>query len=179
MSGRFVYPVLALCFALPVGFATAATLHRPLPPDSLERNGAPERILANHDALAAAPAPLRDRGLLKNAAAGLKRPYGGAPMDVLTYHYDLNRTGWNQTETDLTPSSVGSGNFGQLATIPVDGLVLGQPLLVSNFTMPDGTIHDVLVVATEHDSVYAFDARSYATLWQVNLGRAQSYKDVG
>lgn len=170
---------LAFVFILSAGAGSAATLHRPLPPGSLERNGVPETIMENPDSLVAVPAPLPDRGLLKNAAAGLKRPYGGTPVDVLTYHYDLGRTGWNQSETDLTSSTVVSGNFGQLASIAVDGLVLGQPLLVSNFTMPDGTVHDVLIVATEHNSVYAFDAQSYATLWQVNLGSSQSSKDVG
>ncbi|MGH6878661.1 MAG: pyrrolo-quinoline quinone, partial [Rhizomicrobium sp.] len=93
--------------------------------------------------------------------------------------YDLNRTGWNQTETDLTPANVHSANFGQLTTLSVDGNVFAQPLLVSNFTMPDGTIHDVLIVATGHDSVYAFDADTYATLWQVSLGQSQSTSDVG
>jgi hypothetical protein len=41
---------------------------------------------------------------------------------------------------------VGSGNFGQLTTLNVDGNVMGQPLLVSNFTMPDGSVHNVLIV---------------------------------
>ena len=75
---------------------------------------------------------------------------------------DLRSSGWNQSETDLTPSTVASSNFGQLTTLQVDGNVFAQPLLVSGFTMPDGTTHDVLVVATGHDSVYAFDAQSYA-----------------
>lgn len=171
--------LLAFVFVLSASAGSAATLHRPLPPGSLERNGVPESILENPGSPVALPAPLPDRGLLKNAAAGLKRPYGGTPVDVLTYHYDLDRTGWNQSETDLTPATVGSGNFGQLASINVDGLELGQPLLVSSFTMPDGTTHDVLIVATEHNSVYAIDAQSYATLWQVNLGASQSSKDVG
>ncbi|MGH6877948.1 MAG: hypothetical protein ACREHV_11320 [Rhizomicrobium sp.] len=116
---------------------------------------------------------------LANPAAARKRHYGGTPIDVLTYHYDLGRTGWNSSETDLTTATVGSKKFGQLATLDVDGNVLAQPLLVSGFTMPDGSTHDVLIVATGNNSVYAFDADSYATLWQVNLGQAQSSEDVG
>jgi hypothetical protein len=112
-------------------------------------------------------------------ATRLKRAYGGKPIDVTTYHYDLNRTGWNQTETDLTPASVASAGFGQIATLNVDGNVFAQPLLVSGFTMPDHTKHDVLIIATGHDTVYAFDAQTYALLWQVSLGTSQSSNDVG
>ena len=116
---------------------------------------------------------------LDDAALARLTPYSGTPIDVLGYHYDLNRTGWNQSETDLTPANVGSANFGQLTTLNVDGNVFAQPLLVSNFTMPDNTTHNVLVVATGHDSVYAFDAQTYAILWQVSLGTSQSSNDVG
>lgn len=112
-------------------------------------------------------------------ATRLKRPYGGTPIDVTTYHYDLNRTGWNPTETDLTPATVASSNFGLLATLKVDGNVLAQPLLVSGFVLPDGTTHDILIIATGHDSVYAFDAQTYAILWQVSLGTEQKSADVG
>jgi hypothetical protein len=110
--------------------------------------------------------------------AGAKT-YGGTPIDVLGYHYDNNRTGWNQNETDLTPATVASSNFGLLQTLAVDGNVFAQPLLVSNYLMPDHSMHDVLIVATGHDSVYAFDAQSYALLWQVSLGTSQSTADVG
>ena len=116
---------------------------------------------------------------LPNAKAGLQKRYSGTPVDVLTYHYDGYRTGWNQTETDLTTASVASANFGLLQTLQVDGLVLTQPLMVSGFRMPDGTTHDVLIVTTMHNSIYAFDAQTYAILWQVNLGPSQSTVDVG
>ena len=107
------------------------------------------------------------------------KTYGGTPVDVLGYHYDNYRTGWNQTETDLTPATVGSSNFGLLQTLAVDGNVFAQPLLVTNYVMPDQSTHDVLIVATGHDSVYAFDAQSYALLWHVSLGTSQSTSDVG
>jgi hypothetical protein len=105
-------------------------------------------------------------------------PAAGAGIDVTTYHYDAYRTGWNPNETVLTPATVKSAKFGLLATIPVEGSVLAQPLLVSGFLMPDGVKHDVLLIVTEHDSVYAVDAQTQATLWTVNLGTPQSAKDV-
>jgi len=105
-----------------------------------------------------------------DAAKGLARPYGGTPISVTTFHYDNARTGWNPHETDLTPASVASGDFGLLATLPVDTGVWAQPLLVSGYAMPDGATHDVLIVVTTNNSVYAFDANTYAILWHVNLG---------
>lgn len=105
--------------------------------------------------------------------------YSGTPTDVLTYHYDALRTGWNPSETDLTPASVASTKFQQLMTLNVDGNVLAEPLLVANYGFPDGSTHDVLIVATGHDTVYAYDANSYALLWQVSLGTSQSSGDVG
>jgi hypothetical protein len=116
---------------------------------------------------------------LPHAAQGLARPYGGTPIDVTTYHYDNFRTGWNQSETDLTQATVASANFGLLTTLQVDGNVFAQPLMLSNFVMPDGSTHNVLIIATGHNTVYAYDAQSYAVLWQVSLGQSQSTSDVG
>lgn len=110
---------------------------------------------------------------------GRARTYGGTPVDVLNYHYDNNRTGWNQSETDLTPASVASSSFGLLQTLSVDGNVFAQPLVVTGYTMPDGSVHDVLIIATGHDSVYAYDAQTYTLLWQVSLGTPQNSNDVG
>jgi hypothetical protein len=144
--------------------------------------GLPAAATAHHEAhkppVPPVPSRLPDTPLIANAA-GIGKPYGGKKIDVTTYHYDLNRTGWNSTETDLTPASVTSGKFGLLKTLDVDGNVFAQPLLVSNFVMPDGTTHDVLIIATGHNSVYAYDAQTYALLWHVNLGTAQSSADVG
>jgi hypothetical protein len=174
---------LAACAVLPVvltGAASAAPLHRPLPAGSLEVNGVPQVLDAHHPKHQhLVPAALPGGGLHPNAAAGLRRAYSGPPIDVLTYHYDTLRTGWNQSETDLTPATVGSSSFGELATINVDGNVFAQPLLVSGFTLPNNEVHDVLLVATGHNSVYAFDAQTYTQLWKVNLGASQSTGDVG
>jgi len=174
-------------FAAPVALvaaiqmSAAAPLHYPLRPDSTARNGAPQHKV-NHVFLPAQQivlAPLSDRGLHPHAALGLKRHYTGTPVDVLRYHNDNYPTGWNQSETDLTPATVGSASFGQITTLPVDGNVIAEPLMVSNFQMPDSTTHNVLIVATGNDTVYAYDAQTYAILWQRSLGTQQSTGDVG
>lgn len=99
-----------------------------------------------------------------------------AAADVLTYHNDLSRTGLNQYETLLTPSNVNVTHFGKLFSHAVDGLVYAQLLYVSGLVI-GGQTHNVLFVATEHNSVYAFDADSNfganaSPLWQASLGRS-------
>jgi outer membrane protein assembly factor BamB len=86
-------------------------------------------------------------------------------VNVLTYHNNNARTGANLNETVLTPSNVSPVTFGQLAQVPVDGQVYAQPLVKTNVAFPIGSKHDVVYVATEHDSVYAFDANTLAPLW--------------
>jgi hypothetical protein len=89
-------------------------------------------------------------------------------VSVLTYHNDSARTGQNLSETTLTTTNVNSTTFGLLGTIPVDGLVDAEPLYVGGMTIAGGT-HNVLFVATENDSVYAFDADTFALLWHNSL----------
>src|SRR5579863_7834707 len=96
---------------------------------------------------------------------------GGGTANVLTFHVDNNRSGLNAHETALSPNTVNSQNFGKLFSYLVDGYVYGEPLLMSNVSINGGT-HNVLYVATEHDTVYALDADSYGTgapLWRVSL----------
>ena len=92
--------------------------------------------------------------------------------DVLTYHNDVARTGQNLTETTLTTSNVTSAKFGKLGFYPVDGLVDAEPLYASQVAVPSNGTHNVLIVATEHGSVYAFDADSGATLWHVSTPKS-------
>jgi hypothetical protein len=89
--------------------------------------------------------------------------------NVTTHHYDNLRTGWNQSETVLTPNAVRGATFGLLASVPLDEQVDAQPLLVTGQTI-NGALHDVVYVATENDTVYALDAASGAVLLQTSLG---------
>jgi hypothetical protein len=91
-----------------------------------------------------------------------------APINVLTYHDDNMRTGLMPLETILTPANVKSTTFGKLGVFSTDGKVDGEPLYVSNVTI-NGVARNVIYVATEHDSVYAFDANSLLKLWQVTV----------
>jgi len=91
-----------------------------------------------------------------------------AGTDVLTYKNDLSRTGQNLTESILTLANVNSAGFGLLRNLMVDGKVDAQPLYVSRLSV-SGSAHNVVYVATEHDSVYAFDADTGSVLWQASL----------
>src|SRR6478672_3669544 len=82
---------------------------------------------------------------------GLQSSLVFSQVNVTTYHYDNARTGQNVQETVLTPSNVDVNQFGKLFTVPVDGYVYAQPLYLSNLSITGGT-HNVLYVATEHDS---------------------------
>ncbi len=99
----------------------------------------------------------------------------GVVLNVLTYHYDNTRQGANTNEFLLTPGNVNTSTFGRLMTYTVDGHVYAEPLYVSGLAIPGQGTHNVVFVATEHDSVYAFDADSAAgptggLLWFTNLG---------
>jgi hypothetical protein len=86
-----------------------------------------------------------------------------AHVNVTTYHNDNSRTGQNTQETVLSPANVNSTQFGKFFSVPVDDAVYAQPLYLSQVAIAGGT-HNVLYIATEHDSVYAIDA-DYGTVY--------------
>ena len=103
-----------------------------------------------------------------NAATLTVNAAGPATTDVLTYHDDIARTGQNLSETTLTLGNVNSGTFGKLAFYSMDGRVDAEPLYASNVAVPNNGTHNLVIAATENDSVYALDANSGATIWQIS-----------
>jgi immunoglobulin I-set domain protein len=103
-------------------------------------------------------------------------------VDVVTYHYDNMRSGQNLSETTLTPANVNAAAFGKKGEFLVDGKVDAQPLYLSQLNV-GGQMKNVLYVATEHGSVYAFDADSIngttsTFLWQTStLGSGETTSD--
>src|SRR3984885_12530835 len=98
-------------------------------------------------------------------------------LNVLTYHNDVARTGQNLSENTLTTANVKSASFGMVGNMSVDGGVDAEPLYVSNL-MLGGGVHNVVYVVTENDSVYAFDADTFAQLWHVSvLGANETASD--
>ena len=89
---------------------------------------------------------------------------------VATYHNDLSRDGVNSQEYALSPSNVNTSRFGKLFSCAADGAIYTQPLWMPNITV-SGTAHNAIFVATQHDSLYAFDADANPckTLWSVSL----------
>ncbi|HEX3968801.1 MAG TPA: hypothetical protein VHW70_12615 [Edaphobacter sp.] len=103
-------------------------------------------------------------------------PTTNAP-DVTTYHYDLARDGLNPLETILTQSNVNSTQFGKTGFFPVDSKVDAQPLYLANVIIGN-QLHNILYVATEHDSVYAFDADTGVQIWKTSiLGAGETTSD--
>jgi hypothetical protein len=110
------------------------------------------------------------------AAGPAATPGTPAPADtaVLTQKGDGLRVGWNPRETVLDHDSVRLARFGRRVAYPVDGQVYAQPLFVPGLALA-GARHNVAIVATERDSVYAFDADAAgappAPLWRRSLLR--------
>lgn len=99
-----------------------------------------------------------------------------AQVDVLTQHNNAQRTGWNPQETQLDISHVKPGFFGKLYTYPVDDQVYAQPLIVTGVHIAGGT-HNLIIIATVNNSVYAYDADnapSPGTYWTQSLTHSGS-----
>jgi len=116
---------------------------------------------------------LRSLVLVCVAAAGIATA-ARSQVSVTTYHNDNARTGQNTKETILTPQNVNSETFGKLFSHVVDSYVYAQPLYLANLPIPNKGVHNVVYVATAHDSVYAFDAdrntgATQGALWHVSF----------
>jgi hypothetical protein len=95
------------------------------------------------------------------------------PVAVVTRSNDLGRTGANLNEVVLSTANVSAAQFGKLFSRAVDGHIYTQPLYVPGVNVPGKGVHNVVYVATQHNTVYAFDAddpAASAPLWQVSLG---------
>jgi hypothetical protein len=97
-----------------------------------------------------------------------------AAQNVVTWHNDISRTGQNLKETSLTLTNVTSSKFGKKVALSVDGQIFAQPLYVGNVAVKNQGTHNVVYVATENDSVYAFDAAGSPTtpLWHSSFTSA-------
>jgi hypothetical protein len=107
-----------------------------------------------------------------------------AGQQVVTQHNDLKRTGWNPAETQLTQANVSGGTFGKIFTRFVDDQIYCQPLIVNQINIGGG-VHNLVIVATVNNSIYAFDADDSASsnpYWHSNLtynpGNTNSYRPI-
>src|SRR5258706_8393478 len=112
------------------------------------------------------------------ASTSLTVEPAGVP-DVVTYHYDTARTGLNSSELVLSPTTVTASAFGRVGLFATDGKVDAQPLWLSAVSIPGQGTRNVLYVATEHATVYAFDADTGVSLWRVSLlGAGETTSDT-
>jgi hypothetical protein len=176
--------------SLPIGFsATFAVraLGTPAPSFQWQKNGASisgatassyvtPPVAAGDSGARFAVKVSNSAGTIQSAAATLTV----VGPDVTTYHNDTLRTGANSYEAILKPGNVTSAKFGLLRTLSVDALVDAQPLYLHQLSVK-GAPHNVVYVATENDSMYAFDADTGATLWQKSalLGTETASDDRG
>jgi hypothetical protein len=105
-------------------------------------------------------------------------------QNMITQHNDLKRTGWNAAETQLTQANVNSGGFGKIFTRTVDDQIYCQPLIVNHISI-GGSYHNIVVVASVNNTLYAFDADDSSTMnpyWQTSLtynpGNTNSYRAI-
>ena len=141
-----------------VAISGATSASYTTPATSVSDSGSQFRVVVSNSA---GSATSNSATLTVNASA--------SSTDVLTQHNDIGRTGQNLTETTLTQTNVASATFGKIGFYSVDGVVDAEPLYASNVAVPSQGTHNLLVVASEHDSVYGFDADSGTVLWKTSM----------
>jgi hypothetical protein len=147
--------------AAPIASATAASYTTP--PTANTDNGTKFNVVVSNSAGNVTSSTIT---LTVGPLGGVGGPSG---PDVLTYKYDTSRTGANIAETILTTATVNTATFGLLRTLAADGKVDAQPLYVASVPIA-GALHNTVYVATEHGSVYAYDADVAGNpLWKVSL----------
>jgi len=106
-----------------------------------------------------------------SSTPGSNPPLATSYTGTFTYHNHNARTGENLNETVLTWANVNQAQFGKKFSYPLDGIAYASPLYVANVLIPGQGGHNVVYVATEHDSVYAFDADGLipTPLWKVSF----------
>jgi PQQ enzyme repeat/Immunoglobulin I-set domain len=118
-------------------------------------------------------------GTVTSRAASLTVTSTSGGVDMLTYHNNNARAGANLAETLLTKANVNAATFAKIDFFPVDGKVDAQPLYLSQLAIPNQGTHNVLYVASEHDTVYAFDADTGKVLWRKSmLGAGETSSDA-
>jgi hypothetical protein len=164
------------------GYPADATVDATSAPDAAASDSGPSGDSAVEGS--ASDASTQDGAMADTGAAEAGPSCGDHCGDVLTWHNQNTRLGQNLYETILTPNNVDVDHFGRLFTLPVDGFVDAQPLYMSAVEVAGKGRHDVLFVATEHATLYAFDAESNEganaePLWQVSLlGAGETTADL-
>jgi hypothetical protein len=119
--------------------------------------------------------PDAPEGSAPDVAIDVNEPDAHPTIEVTMNGYTPGGSGANTKETYLNVSNVGTKTFGKLFSRSVDGDQFAQPLYMGGLKMPDHKTHNVVFLATSHDSVYAYDAddpTATKPLWQKSLGTA-------
>jgi hypothetical protein len=128
------------------------------PPTALAESGSRFRVMVSNSV-----------GSVTSNAASLSVTSASVSVDMVTYHNNNARTGANLSETILAGANVNVATFGKVDVFSVDGKVDAQPLYLSQLVIPNKGTHNVLYVATEHDTVYAFNADTGKVLWNKSM----------
>jgi FtsP/CotA-like multicopper oxidase with cupredoxin domain len=191
----------ALSFATPSSPAQSATLAGGKPPYSVTgcTGVARAAINSNENGLGVTPLAAGSCSLAiadsasdsATLAVSVNSPGTGEPADNVTFHHDASRTGWYPHETTLTTANVAGGKFKLLAMLkapsgmPAFGKVYAQPLYIQDQKTADGKSHNLVIVATATDQVYAMDETTGAVVWETNFTNPaagitqQSWTDTG